>query len=86
MNEEQTKMFEQLFGGLFNAKPQPAPAPVEPAPKEVTGYFCNKCDRDLHSMQITTTDGTVRTIFYCSNNQCVRFGLVTVVAKLKKFI
>lgn len=87
MNEEQTKAFEQIFGGLFNPRPQPAPVP-EPAPEPKTvrtGYFCNKCDSDLHSMFVMTEpERSGRSLFYCINKQCKRFGLITVVAKLEK--
>jgi len=89
-NEEAFEMFSQLFGVPFDSVPQPAPQPETPPQKTpVAGHFCNKCDSDLTLINIAEfVDGIgkPKKIFYCKNNHCKRFGLLTVVAKNIKLV
>lgn len=83
--EEALKMFSELFGFPLNSTtPQP-----EPQKTPVAGYFCNKCDSDLvlvNMAEFVDGIGKPKKVFYCNNNHCKRFGLLTVVAKSLKFI
>lgn len=84
-NEEVFEIFSQLFGGLPN---QPVPEP-EPQKTPVAGYFCNKCDSDLvliNMAEVVNGEGKPKKVFYCKNNHCKRFGLLTVVAKNIKLV
>lgn len=84
--EEALKIFSELFGFPINTtSPQPEPEP----PKTVAGYFCNKCDSDLvlvNMAEFVDGIGKPKKVFYCNNNHCKRFGLLTVVAKNIKLV
>mgnify|MGYP001574841604 CR=1 FL=1 len=45
-----------------------------------SGYLCTKCKIELERIMVKTTVETPRKLFFCLNKQCVRFGVVTVVA------
>ena len=75
--EDAFKLFEEMFGMLPKEKPQVS------APRVRQGHFCNKCDQELFYVEVQPTSGKPRHLFYCVNNHCERFGLLTVVAKLQ---
>lgn len=84
-NEEVLEIFSQLFGSL----PHQTVPEAEPQKTPVAGYFCNKCNSDLtvvNVAEVINGIGKPKKVFYCKNNHCKRFGLLTVVAKNIKFV
>lgn len=47
-----------------------------------TAYKCVKCGEKVETIPVKTTVSEFpRKLFYCKNNKCVHFGIITVVAK-----
>lgn len=46
-----------------------------------TAYKCVKCGSLVEKIVVKTMTDTPRKLFYCKNNKCVHFGIITVVAK-----
>ena len=44
-------------------------------------YRCVKCGSTVERITVKTVMETSRKLFYCKNNKCVHFGIITVVAK-----
>jgi len=78
---EANAFLAQLFG-MFSTGES---VPVENKRVEV-GNFCNKCEEALEENTMITSQTTSRKVFYCKNNRCKRFGLLTVVTKKTKEI
>lgn len=47
---------------------------------DATPYYCVKCRALLEKIIIKTTMEQVKKLFYCKNNHCRHFGIITVVA------
>lgn len=45
-------------------------------------YRCNKCNYEMEIISVKTVID-MRKLFFCKNNKCGRFGILTVVAKIK---
>lgn len=45
------------------------------------GYHCNKCKYEMDKFEVKDFMGfETKKLFFCTNNKCERFGLMTVVA------
>jgi hypothetical protein len=62
--------FEQMFGSYLGKDDE-------------HGYHCTKCDYEMEMIVVKTTLESPKKLFYCKRNKCERFGIVTVVAKVK---
>lgn len=69
---ETADIFGQLFGQYTGDKKY-----------DKHGYHCNKCDYELEQLVVQTPLKETKKLFYCKNNRCEKFGMVTVVAKKK---
>lgn len=73
MSQPGEDMFEKIFGEKsFRA---PIPEPILPP-----GDYCVKCKKILVMLPVLTPGGD-RSLFYCNNHSCERFGILTVVTK-----
>lgn len=97
-NNDAMEILAQLLGlqhisDLNDLSPEPTPVkPPEPVKTTVAGKYCNKCEEDLDSFPVITelvmglNMSAPKNLYYCKNNKCKRFGLLTVVAKTTKLV
>jgi len=64
--------FKEIFGQYTGEKQY-----------DKVSYRCNKCRYELDRIVVQDISQKSKKLFFCKNNKCIRFGLLTVVAKTK---
>jgi len=84
MQGDPLDIFGQMFKGSNGVEDVFGPTFKKEEKKIIKGLFCNKCDEPLKTIEIIASLGKSKKMFYCKDNRCERFGLLTVVAKTSK--
>ena len=87
-NDNPIDILAEMLGIHHISDAQDTQAPVAPQQEKtvVAGKYCNRCEDGMKSIQVVMNLGSSRNLYYCKNNKCERFGLLTVVAKTTKLV